>query len=665
MRTRTNVRRRSRPALRSPGAARTAVHVSVLTLLAATLAACGSLTSDTPAAVTWSSADVGAVGIPGATVLGATGTPVTVHGSGQDVWGTEDGFHFSYVEVSGSGSLTVRIDGMVGPHDWSKAGVMFREDVGADARNVFLLTTPAQGVVLQARSQRGGITSDTPPGGATMHDPAPRPPTWLRLERRGDTFVGSHSVDGASWVEVGGIQLALPDTVLVGVAVTSHDNARTATGHVGAMELDAQVKGAPPPAATGERVTYRPDHSDFPNPERGWYVEPGNNDYAAAAARGNTLAMRYVRLDEFRYQALSAGFLNDLRADLASARGSGVKLVLRFAYNRSMSDDAPLDVVVQHVEQLAPVLAEFADVIAVVQAGFIGAWGEWHSSTNGLTSSENRERILTALLDAVATSRMVQLRYPYHAREFLPVPPSDAQAFDGSEASRVGLMNDCFLANSSDGGTYRDQLDRDYSASLSRVTAVGGETCNIGGLSERNSCEMALAELDQYNWDYLNEEFYRGILDRWKAEGCYDEISRRLGYRFVLISGAVDERVSPGDALTVSLSVANEGFGKLYNARPVDVVLLPRTGGAPLVLRALHDARAVMPLSGQTRDVHLSVTVPAGAPTGAYDVALRLPDPSPHLESDPRYSLRFANEGVWQASSGYNRLLIAVSVAGS
>lgn len=654
---------RSAGALGSNSATRGPARTLMALLGMLTLSACGSMVGGPTPAVVWVSTDVGVVGLPGATVLDSSGTPIALHGSGQDVWGTADSFHFSFVEVTGSGALTVRVDQMVGPHDWSKAGVMFREDLGADARNVFLLITPSHGVVLQARTQRGGTTSDMLPNGTTMYDPTPRPPTWLRLERQGDTFVGSHSVDGVSWSEVGRLDLALAPDVLVGVAVTSHVDGQVATSHFGALELTGTVKG-PTPIAGGERVTYDADHSDFPNPERGWYVETGNNDYPAAAARGTTLAMRYVRLDEFRHQALPSGFLNDLRADLASARGSGIKLVLRFAYNRSMGEDAPVDRVLEHVQQLAPVLVEHADVIAVVQAGFIGAWGEWHSSTYDLTSSINRERILTALLDAVSGSRMVQLRYPYHAREVFPDTPGADAAFDGSDRSRVGLMNDCFLANSSDGGTFVDQIDRDYSAARSRVTAMGGETCNIGGLSERNSCEMALAELARYNWDYLNEEFYRGILDRWKAEGCYDEISRRLGYRFTMVEGAVDDQVSRGGSLTVSLTIMNTGFGKLYNPRPVDVVLVPVTGGAPVVLRAHSDARTVMPLAGETRDVHLTVTVPPGTAPGTYEVALALPDASPHLANDPRYAVRFANQHVWHASNGYNRLLITVNVAG-
>lgn len=66
-----------------------------------------------------------------------------------------------------------------------------------------------------------------------------------------------------------------------------------------------------------------------------------------------------------------------------------------------------------------------SDVIATVQVGFIGTWGEWYYSKNyatpmdggawyALTAAQqtSRNTILTALLKALPVSRMVQLRTP-------------------------------------------------------------------------------------------------------------------------------------------------------------------------------------------------------------------------------------------------------------
>jgi len=65
-----------------------------------------------------------------------------------------------------------------------------------------------------------------------------------------------------------------------------------------------------------------------------------------------------------------------------------------------------------HISQLKPLWVKNKDVINVIDAGFIGGWGEWHSSANGLDSLSNMRDILFAILDAVPKDRMVVQRYP-------------------------------------------------------------------------------------------------------------------------------------------------------------------------------------------------------------------------------------------------------------
>ena len=46
---------------------------------------------------------------------------------------------------------------------------------------------------------------------------------------------------------------------------------------------------------------------------------------------------------------------------------------------------------------------------------------------------------------------------------------------------------------------------------------------------------------------------------------------------------------------------------------------------------------------------------------GDYKLYLNLPDPYPTLHDDPRYSIRLANDSVWDEATGYN-LLTTVTV---
>ena len=408
-------------------------------------------------------------------------------------------------------------------------------------------------------------------------------------------------------------------------------------------------------------VSFARTSDTFPNPERGWHGGGYRDGFRDLSAAGFTLVRQYVRLDDYRYSDLPALLLDDLAEELAALRQHGLKIILRFSYNFGEDPDAPLSSVLRHIEQLTPVIQDNYDVIAVLQAGFIGAWGEWHSSTNNLLTEENRRTVLQALLQMLPESRMVQVRYPFYASDIVADPVNATTAFSGASASRVGQVNDCFLSNETDGGTYRTNADYDYVEVVSTYTAMGGETCPLGGMNLRNSGVNALTELQRFHYDYLNWTYWRPTMERWEAEGYLDEITQRLGYRYVMTETRVQQLVLAGGTLTVRLTLENEGFGKLYNPRPIEIVLLPVAGGDPLVLTAVDDARKVLPLGGSRAVVDLDVDVPVSA-FGEYGVYIRLPDGSPRLAPDSRYSIRFANEGTWQADLGANALGVTVRV---
>ena len=615
----------------------------------------------------WVDRDIGNVGIQGSAVDQNGGATLVVHGSGNDIWGNSDSFNFYYVPVTGDATVTTHVTDVQYVDQWTKAGVMIRESAAPDARNVFVLLSPSNGTDMTARGTSGGAT------GEAGNSAGPRPPYWLRLVRTGDTFTGYQSSDGGSWTALGSVTIPMTAGLMAGLAVTSKDNGTlaeavfdntTVTSAGGTVEPGPSPSPSPSPSPGGDvqTVSYQADGSVFGNPERGWYVEPAPSDYAGAAAAGYTLAMRFVRLDSYTNQALPSSFLSGLRSDFQAARGSGVKLVLRFAYNRSTGSDAPLNIVLQHISQLGPVLTDYADVIAAMQAGFIGQWGEWHDSTNGLTSLSARTQIVNALLAALPRTRMIQIRYPYMTRDIFPNPVTAGNAFGGSNVARVGQHNDCFVSTSADGGTFITNADRTYAAAQTLYTPMGGETCDLGGLTTRNDCPTALQEMATYHWDYLNHDFYGPVISKWQSQGCYAEITKRLGYRFTLQQMSATSTVAAGGTFSGTLTMQNSGFGKLYNPRPMQLVLAPVAGGANVVVTLAADARRLLPEPGSTRAVAVSATVPAGTPAGTYSAYLALPDSSPNLQGDPRYSIRLADANMWNAATGLNDLSFPVTV---
>lgn len=178
-------------------------------------------TVTTPPATTpdaaWQHADVGSVGIAGSD--DAAGNTITIRGSGADIWDNADGFRFLYRALRGDCQIEARVAAIGNTHGWAKAGVMIRESLAPGATNVFACVTAGNGLGLQVRATPGAATSFTPgPWGAAA-------PYWLRLVRTGNTIVASISADGTAWAILSTANVAMTADVLVGFAVTSHDNA--------------------------------------------------------------------------------------------------------------------------------------------------------------------------------------------------------------------------------------------------------------------------------------------------------------------------------------------------------------------------------------------------------------------------------------------------------
>jgi regulation of enolase protein 1 (concanavalin A-like superfamily) len=167
----------------------------------------------------WSTADVGSTGVVGSASV-ASGT-WTLDGSGVDIYGTSDEFRFAYQQVTGDVDIRVRVASLENVHQWSKAGVMIRESLNANARNVFSLVSAQSGRAIQARTTTGGTTTRTADAGGI--------PVWLRLVRRGSQFTGYLSENGTSWSTMGTVTIAMPASAYVGLAVTSHNDPVAAT----------------------------------------------------------------------------------------------------------------------------------------------------------------------------------------------------------------------------------------------------------------------------------------------------------------------------------------------------------------------------------------------------------------------------------------------------
>jgi hypothetical protein len=410
--------------------------------------------------------------------------------------------------------------------------------------------------------------------------------------------------------------------------------------------------------------TFKPSSAVFVDPERGFMdgspLELGPDHqpaaYAAVRASGHSLAYARVMLDKFRAKPIDKAHLDAIDASFAGIREAGIKVVLRFVYNDSEhGDDAPERVILGHIAQVAPLLERNQDVIAVVQAGFIGHWGEWHGSSSGLSEPappDARNRILQALLAATPPARSVQVRAPRYKADLFGDGFAALSADPKSPAARVGHHNDCFLASDSDFGTYAAPIDG-WKARLAEDTLhvpMGGETCSHQ--PPRTDCATAKAELERLHFSYLNDRYEPKVLGGWHEQGCKDEIARRLGHRLTLVEAAWPASVAPDGAVEVRLKLRNEGWARLMTSRRV-VIVVDDGVKRHEARNAEVDLRSIAP--GAEATVTTRVKLESARP-GKARVILRMPDAAPGLAGRPDYALRCANDDVWDPAKGDNVL---------
>ncbi len=421
-------------------------------------------------------------------------------------------------------------------------------------------------------------------------------------------------------------------------------------------------------------VDYTSSDAIIFNPERGFYkytaCNPGSDGpielstLQAFRAGGYSLIYRIYYLKDFRDRDLTPDVLETMSTDMELLREAGMKCILRIAYSENPEEpDAPLSTIEMHLDRLKPWFAENYDVIAVMQAGFIGAWGEWYYTSNNLNSQGAQAAVLNKILEVLPEERMVQVRTPKYKTDYVQNKEALklAEAFGGTKKARIGHHNDCFLASENDYGTYENVgVEKKYINADAQYVPVGGETCPPSGV-EPADCDKAEEEMRFLRWTYLNDDYYNGVNDRWKDQGCLDDIQRELGYRFELKSGMYSPEVSPGHTLNLKLTIRNSGYASLFNPRLVELILIHGQTGASYRLQLEEDPRFWKPSADSELDIRAGL--PADIAQGKYQLYLSLPDPEPELYEKPSFSIQLANEGLWQPTSGYNDLLMPLTIS--
>lgn len=459
--------------------------------------------------------------------------------------------------------------------------------------------------------------------------------------------------------------------------------------------------------------TFTPDDTTvIANPERGFmgrvypkWTEPPTPTRAITQAdcdrvkakKYSVIGTRYVLWD-WRTSDLPASFLDPLKADCALARANGLKLMIAFSYiyatNKGTNatydghSDAPERWVLRHIDQVTtnggandgPLLVN-NDVVAYWSLGFIGSWGEEHHSSNNLLNSPDphvyatmnsaTHAIWDALLSKVPRNRMIATRYCAFKKEKFKGAVLGGPTTD--DIGRIGIHDDSFSANVDNyasfqfhagGGMARVRELRAYCANETKYTVSCGETYGAGPDTKQHDGNTVISEMQAFHLDFYNGEFdqqeaHAHTYDKWEAQGLLTRMKNFVGYRLHVVSASAPASMAAGTRGTLSFRIENRGWGKLFNPRPVKLLLCRKIGEAhaePLIVDT--DLNPRLWYAGTQKDESIAFTLPASAPAGTYDLLLQLPDEYASLSGNPAYSVRFATRvdgrDLWNPTLGAN-----------
>ena len=354
------------------------------------------------------------------------------------------------------------------------------------------------------------------------------------------------------------------------------------------------------------------------------------------------------------------------------------------------------------MEQLKPFLAQNTDVIQVVQAGFIGAWGEWHSSYHGLESTNDSKRtILEKIVWMTPENRMVQVRVP----EYKNLINKESKSYN-----RVSFHDDFIIikphkwdGNMHEGTPYFNQIVEE-----SPYLAVDGELpWGIWSMNEdpdnpeagwvidgkATARQLFLQHYtslsaihnykekgtkDKYSMMYWKEtpleesflsENHMPVSDKYfknqdgspATRNVFDYIRDHLGYRLELQQLKINGNPAAGKEISLDLSLVNRGFSTLFNEHPVYFVLIDEQNRITEFLTEtnVHDFQPYQPKDPEYKPLLHAIKgqfiIPENLKTGKYRLGLWIPDGSERLKYNNRYAIRCANGDTEWWSSPDNR----------
>lgn len=403
------------------------------------------------------------------------------------------------------------------------------------------------------------------------------------------------------------------------------------------------------------------------NPNRGFYhmhgfvITDDVTDYREEFAwrfsddQDTSLAMIEINLQNYSAGSISEAGLSNIESLLDTMESLDKHYdkhyIVRPLYdwdgeNESVEPES-LDIILEHMEQIGPLLSEHKDIIFTLQGLFIGNWGEMNGTE--YLEIDQLKKLADTLADSTDDDMFLAVRMPMQWRMITGIAdPEEVTAYDGSLAARLGLFNDGMLGSYSDYGTYGNHTkekdgyltywnreeELEFQDTLCGMVPIGGEVIVD---NPYNDLENAVSDMKRMHVTYINRDYDRNVFDKWaettvSENGCFDGmdglsyIERHLGYRLLIDDTSMNYDFAK-DILTIKVNMQNVGFAPVYKEACARIILRDEAGGRSFAYELSGDVRELKGGNHSDETKGFSIDIPLrGEQESHFDVYFEITD---------------------------------------
>lgn len=364
---------------------------------------------------------------------------------------------------------------------------------------------------------------------------------------------------------------------------------------------------------------------------------------------------------------ISKNKITEINKYFSIIRKNGYKVIFRVVYDSvgQTNSEPEFNIILQHMDDLKEIYTTNKDIIFVVEAGYLGSYGEWHDGRYD-KDLEKKNKIIEKLLEIIPEEIQINLRKPQFIIDYIgnKTTISEMNAFSSEKIARLGLHNDGYLASETDLGTFEKNERTEslkWQSAQTKYTAFGGEAQNKNSIY--NDLSNAIEDMKIRHCNYLNRTYDREVKEKWKNTKYTGKdpnyigidgmtyIQNHLGYRLLLQECSIKGQQASGSA-NVDIVINNVGFGNIIKSKKIELIYVNEKSTYKIETNI--DIRKQIQNSEYI--INIDDKLPANMKEGKYKVYLSICEPYESLKNNSNYYIKLVNKNVWNEETKGNYL---------